>query len=398
LSSTSDTTAAVNPIRLGVIGLGRAFMLTLPALRADPRVNLVAACDPRAEARKQFEQDFGGRAYADAAEICRDPQTEAIYIASPHQLHAEHAIAAAQAGKHILLEKPMAIAMQDASRLVEATERAGVHLIVGPSHSFDTPVAQARRLIDSGDLGPVRMIQAFNYTDFLYRPRRPEELRTSEGGGVIFSQGVHQIDIVRLLAGGLGRDVTALTGAWDPDRPTEGAYSALMTFENGCFASLTYSGYAHFDSDLWMDNIGELGHTKKPGGYGRARAELSRVKGPDQEVSLKTARTYGLGSELGPAQSYEHFGPIIVLCDRGDIRLTPFGLHIYGDVAQEFRPAPALRVPRAEVIDALVGALRRGTPPVQSGRWALASLEVCHAIVTSAAARSAVRLTRQVAV
>ncbi len=56
------------------------------------------------------------------------------------------------------------------------------------------------------------MIQAFNYTDFLYRPRRPEELRTEEGGGVIFSQGVHQIDIVRLLAGDSARDVIGYDG------------------------------------------------------------------------------------------------------------------------------------------------------------------------------------------
>jgi len=109
------------------------------------------------------------------------------------------------------------------------------------------------------------MMTAQNFTDFLYRPRRPEELDTLVGGGVIHSQAAHQIDIVRLLGGGLVSSVRAHTGAWDSSRPTEGAYSALLGFEGGAFASCTYSGYGHYDTDALMDNIGELGQRKKSG-------------------------------------------------------------------------------------------------------------------------------------
>ena len=117
--------------------------------------------------------------------------------------------------------------------MIEATERAGVRLIVGHSHSFDRPILRAREIIAGGALGKVRMIQAQYYTDFLYRPRRPEELVTAQGGGVVFSQGAHQVDIVRLLGGGRVRSVRALTGAWDAARPTEGAYAALLTLRGG---------------------------------------------------------------------------------------------------------------------------------------------------------------------
>jgi len=371
-------------------------MLMLPAFRTDSRVKLVAACEPQPESRARFEMEFGGHSYQAVAELCANPEVEMVYIATPHQVHAEHAVMAAESGKHILLEKPLAVTMEDGRRIIEAAERAGVHLIVGPSHSFDTPVAAARRLIETGELGRVRMIQAFNYTDFLYRPRRPEELRTEEGGGVVFSQGVHQIDIVRLLAGGLGRDVVALTGAWDPERASEGAYSALATFEGGCFASLTYSGYAHFDSDIWMDEVSELGNLKNAP-YGVARTALRRSSGSEHEVALKTARTYGGGESPRLADRYEHFGPILVLCDRGDIRLTPSGLHVYRDFCCEFHPSPPLRSNRTEVIDALVNAVRHGQPPTQSGRWGLASLEVCHAILQSSAGRASVQLKEQIA-
>ena len=108
------------------------------------------------------------------------------------------------------------------------------------------------------------MITALDFTDFLYRPRRPEELDTEPGGGAVFNQAAHQVDIVRLLAGGKVRSVRAFTGTWDPARPTEGAYSCLLGFDNGAFASLTYSGYAHFDSDEFMGWIGEMGQKKDP--------------------------------------------------------------------------------------------------------------------------------------
>ena len=385
------------PVRLGVVGLGRAFALTAPALRADHRIDLVAACAPREDSRAAFEAAFGGRGYADPDGLLAHPGLEAVYIATPHELHAGQAIAAATAGKHVLVEKPLAVSLADGEAMVEACEKAGVALLVGPSHSFDAPVAQARALIESGALGRVRMIHAFNYTDFLYRPRRPEELRTEAGGGVLFSQAVHQVDIVRLLAGGLATQVSALTGTWDSVRPAEGAYSALLAFEGGAFASLTYSGYGRFDSDEWMGWVGELGHEKDPDDYGRARRALAAAPTPEAESALKRTRTFGAADVPPAAPHQEHFGPVVVCCERGDIRLTPDGLWIYGD-ERRFEAAPPIADPRTPVLDALVAAVRDGIEPVQTGRWGLASLEVCHAILQSARSGAPVPLTQQVAV
>jgi len=385
----------MKPVGIGVIGLGRGFVLMLPAFRADRRVRLVAACALREDSRAAFEDEFGGKTYADVESLCADPAVEIIYVATPHGLHCEHVVAAAKAGKHVLVDKPIAIDIADAVQMVEACRAARVHLIVGPSHSFDAPVATARRLIESGVYGRVRMIHAFNYTDFLYRPRRPEELRTEEGGGVLFSQGVHQIDIVRLLAGGMGSSVFAMIGKWDPKRPTEGAYSALVSFANGVFASLTYSGYAHFDSDEWMNWIGELGNEKSPEAYGDARRKLAMITSEEEEVKLKSARTYGSGDMPKAASSHEHFGPVIVSCDRADLRLSPDGVQVYGDTEREFIAAPELLYPRKNVIDAVVEALRGGITPAQTGEWGLASLEICRAILTAAEKGEPVRLQYQ---
>src|SRR5687768_1597105 len=202
-------------LRLGVAGLGRAFSVTAPAFR-DPRMELVAAADPRAEALERFRQDYGGRTFRSVEEMCADPAVEVVYVATPHEFHAANARAAAENGKHVLVEKPMALSLDDCRSMIEAAGKHGVHLIVGHSHSYDAPIARTRELIQGAAYGRVRMITALYYTDWLYRPRRPEELQAA-----IQNQASHQVDIVRLLAGGQVRSVRAHTGNWDAARPAD---------------------------------------------------------------------------------------------------------------------------------------------------------------------------------
>lgn len=382
-------------IQLGAAGLGRGFMLTLPSLRDDPHIQLVACAAPRQESRAAFLSEFGGQAYDTVETLCNDPAVEAVYIATPHQMHREHAVTAARAGKHILVDKPLAITMEDALAIVAAAQDAGVHLITGPSHSFDQPVETACALIATGDYGPVRMIHAMNYTDFLYRPRRPEELDTEMGGGVIFSQAVHQVDLVRALMGTKATRVSAMTGAWDPARPTEGAYTTMIAFEGGGFASLTYSGYAHYDSDVLQGWVGELGTPKDQTAYGTARKALASLASPADERALKSGRTYGAAVTPQPSPKAEHFGPVTISCDRADLRLTPEGVEVWGDFVRSFVPSPPDPTPRSPVLRALYKAIRHDAPPLQSGNWGAASLEICHAILASARDGQAVDLHHQ---
>src|SRR6266540_6270476 len=280
-------------LKIGAAGLGRAFGLMAPTLARDARLQLVAAADPRPEALQQIHKDFGARGFTSLESLLKESDAEVLYIATPHQFHAEHACLAASHGKHLLVEKPMALTLKDCRAMIAAARKAGVQLIVGHSHSFDRPILETRKIIEQGAVGQLRMITAINYTDFLYRPRRPEELDTARGGGAVFSQAAHQVDVVRLLAGGDVRAVRAMTGAWDAARPTEGAYSALLTFVDGTFASLTYSGYAHFDSDEFCGWIGETGQRKDPARYGAARALTGRALSREVEAALKLSRGYG---------------------------------------------------------------------------------------------------------
>lgn len=388
------------PIRIGVLGLGRAFTLMVPTFSQDTRVKLVAAFDPRAAARESFTATFAGTAHDSVEAVCADPLVEWIYVATPHQMHAQHGQLAAHYGKHVLVEKPMALSLADCNTMIEACERAGVNLLVGHSHSYDAPVRLAHQLIAGGRIGAVRMVHAMQYTDFLYRARRPEELETARGGGVVHSQAAHQMDIVRLLAGGQAHSVRALTGRWDPARPTEGAYSALITFDSGTFASATYNGYGYYDTDVLMDGVGELGAPKAATAHAVTRQRLHAVTDEAAEAALKAERNFGgslYQAAVGKPAAWQHFGPVIVSGDRGDLRLTPTGVQVVSAHGIHFEAAPAPAIPRSEVIDELWSVCRLEQSPLHDGRWSRATLELCLALLESQAMGHDVVLQHQIA-
>ena len=363
-------------LRIGVAGLGRAFAVMARAL-GDPRVELAAAADPREEALSRFKAQYGGRVFRTVEELCADPALDVVYVATPHEFHAAHACLALSAGKHVLVEKPMALTLQDCRTMIDAARKNGMQLVAGHSHSFDSPVAKTKELIRSGAYGPVRMISALDFTDWVYRPRRPEELEAA-----VQNQAAHQVNIVRRLAGGRVRSVRAFTGSFDPARPAQGAWSCQLAFDNGVFASLVYSGYAHFDSDEFMGWIGEMGQRKDPAEYGSARRSLTQAR---DEILFKTARNYG-GSEFRETQgvAHQHFGVLIASCEKADLRPLPTGVMIYADGEKRLDPLPPPQVPRVEVIDELYGAVVEGRAPLHDGEWAMATLQVCLAMLQSA--------------
>lgn len=376
------------PIGLGILGLGGAAMQMLPSLLADERVAVTAVADVDAATRDRFARDFGVAAYGDVAALCADRRVDAVYVATPSALHATHAIAAAEAGKHVLVEKPLALTVAECLAVAEAAETNGVHVVVGHTHSFDPPVLAMWDQLREGRLGRVAMINTWNYGPFLYRPRRPDELDTARGGGAIFNQVPHQVDVVRLLGGGLVRSVRAAAWVLDAARPTEGSCSAFLSFEGGTAATLVYSGYDHFDSDELHGWVGELGEARPGGNHGAARRTLASVTSPEAEAELKRRRGYG-GSNLMPPperRHQPHFGLLVVSCERGDLRTTPDGYALYTETgATEVRlPADGPFPDRRAVLDELYRAAVLDDPPLHDAAWGTATVEVCHAILTSA--------------
>ncbi|MEA2719321.1 MAG: phthalate 4,5-cis-dihydrodiol dehydrogenase [Candidatus Eremiobacteraeota bacterium] len=382
-------------MRLGVVGLGRAASSMLPSLAAHPRATLVAAADPDPAARERFARDYGGATFPGAQALCRDGAVDAVYIATPHERHVADVEIAAAYGKHAIVEKPMALTLADCDRMIQAARRAGTVLVVGHTHGFDPAVMAMRDIVRRGELGALRMIVNVVYTDFLYRPRRPEELDTALGGGILYNQIPHAVDVARTLHGGPLRSVKAVAGAWDPARRTEGALAALLEFEDGAAASIAYSGYDRFDSDELTFWIGSSGARKGPA-HGSARRALAAAQSPEAEARLKAQTGYGgsgVRAARGPAHQ-PHFGLLLVSCERGDMRIGPDAILVYGDDGVRHVPLPEGRAfpNKDNVVDELVNAVLNGTPPLHDGAWGRATLEASLAIVQSAHERREIML------
>jgi phthalate 4,5-cis-dihydrodiol dehydrogenase len=368
----------------------------LPSLAAHRDIAIVAAADPSEAARAHFVALYGGVAYPDAQRLFDARDVDAVYIATPHQFHVGHALAAAEAGKHFIVEKPLALTIEDCRRIVDAAQRAGVVSLVGHTHGFDPGVRKMREIIASGQVGRLRMLSNIVYTDFLYRPRRPEELDTRAGGGIMFNQVPHQLEIARVLAQEPIRAVRATTGVWDSARPTEGAMSAFVEFDSGVTATLTYSGYDHLDTDEFCSWIGAGGRPKTPG-HGNARRTLAAAKDMS-ESQARLARGLGgsrhAGDTAPPTVHQPHFGLLLVSCEKADMRISPGGITVYDDAGVREVPLPAGRAApnRDAVADDFVAAVVRKQAPLQDAAWGQQTMEAVFALMKSASERREIRL------
>jgi phthalate 4,5-cis-dihydrodiol dehydrogenase len=384
-------------LRFGIVGLGRAAVATVPAIARHAYTEVVAAADTNADVVERFGQQFPSRGYSRIEELCQDPAVDAVYIATPTHLHTDHVLVAAAAGKHIIVEKPLAITLDDADRMIEATDRAGVQLIVGHSQSYEPPIRAMRALVKSGRLGRLRMINGWYFNDWLYRPRLPGELDTRMGGGVVFRQGAHHFDLTRLIGGGVLRSVRAATGVWDPERPTEGSYAVFLEFEDGAVASLVYSGYDHFHTTE-LTGQSEGGTRVEPDQqvHAVARRALQEAAAHGGDAALKGRGAFTGAQRTEPAPYPSYFGLAVVSCERGDIRQTPRGLTVYGDQERWDVPLTPGIAGRDLMVSELYAAVVEGVPPLHTARWAKATLEVSLSVLESSRTHREILLAHQV--
>jgi len=381
-------------------GLGVASTQILPPIAALPYIKITAAADLRGDALEKFRETYRGETFTSVEALCESANVDAVYIATPNQLHAKHVIAAAERGKHVIVEKPMALSIAECDAMNEAAEKHGVKLLCGHTHSFDPPIRKIRAIVKSGELGKLCMINTWNYNEFMYRPRMKHELATSRG--VVLNQGPHHVDIVRLIGGGMVRSARAMTGVWDKARQWEGSYTCYLEFEDGTPATLVYSGYGFFDTAELFNWVGEGGQHRAPETNLTVREKLREVRTPEEEEQLKEGMRFG-GRREGEfshvwtgERKQPFFGHTVVSCQRGDIRQTPDGLKIYGEAEQREINLPAGSRGREAEVAELYDAVVKGRPVFHGGRWGTATLEVCLAMLESAQQRKEIMLSHQV--
>lgn len=398
-----ESKTASGSIKLGVVGLGAAAQAFFKSFRDHPGIDWVAFAEPSHEVHAQFNQAhaaWGVRGYETLhAMLQAEAELDVVYIATPTDLHKEQTLLALSLNKHVLVEKPMASGLADALAMVQAAQKAKRHLWVGHSHSYDLPILEMRRLIDSKTLGCVRMVNTWCFTDWMYRPRRQEELDERLGGGVTYRQGAHQFDIIRLLCGGVARSVRAKTFNLDPKRSGIGAHTVFIDFESdegeSSCATAIYNGYAGMSSmDLGFD-ISEWGF-HEPIDARKWNPKPSVTLSAEEELKAKRVRAVKAIPSDAPHQPF--FGLTVVSCDLGDIRQSPNGLIIDSRWGRQEKVLPLDQSPRDLVVQELYSTLKEGMKPIHTGAWGLANLEICEASIESSRIRAEVMLKHQVGI
>lgn len=246
------------PIRIGLIGCGGISRHHAQAVLSlgDEQVRIVATCDVDLSlAQARAEQTGAEFVTTDWREVIEHPQVDAVDICLPHDLHAEVAIAAAEAGKHIFVEKPIATTLEDGWRMVHAARRADVRLMVAFVERFEAENQRTKQLLDEGWLGAPVLAQVDHLQDVFIPPGHWARDRERLGGGAIASAGCHRIDLLRWFIGEV-EWVSAET-YYHPER-MQGEIAGVvnMQFTTGALATLSISWmspYRAFYRKLWLE-------------------------------------------------------------------------------------------------------------------------------------------------
>ncbi len=182
---------------VGCGGFAKKFAQAMGSLRSE--VDLYFASRDLQRAETYAKTYDGSGAFGSYEEAAADPRVEAMYICTPHHLHREHTVMAARAGKHILVEKPIARTLEEAHDMVAEARQAGVTFMVAENFRFMSAVRSAKDLVDAGALGSLRMVQLQEEGDWV--PQQWRSQRDLNGGGAFIDGGIHKVDVLVYLAG-----------------------------------------------------------------------------------------------------------------------------------------------------------------------------------------------------
>jgi UDP-N-acetyl-2-amino-2-deoxyglucuronate dehydrogenase len=291
-------------LRFGLIGCGRVAPRHAQSLKQLGLTDLVAVCDIRPNRADKFASGYGAAACYDYREVLARDDIDVVTVCVPSGLHAEVSLAALRAGKHVLVEKPIALRLDDADRMIRAAEETGMQLGVVLQNRYNAPVQQVRRLLDERGLGKLYLGNA------CVRWFRPQSYYEDDwhgthvmDGGALMNQSIHHIDALQWFMGPV-QSVFAYTGTLAHQMETEDVGVAVLRFESGAVATIEGSTLT------WPQNLegsvavfGEKGSVKV-GGTALSQITLWKVDGQlEQEAEILMSQRLDPPSVYG----YSHF-------------------------------------------------------------------------------------------
>jgi len=244
----------MSKIHVGVIGAGGAAWIGhLPWYKENPNVELVAVADiDESKARKAAEYFHIPYVYSDYEKLVSRKDIDAVSICTPVHLHAEQTVRAAEEGKHVLVEKPMARDVLECDDMIRACEKAGVILMVGFMKRFNPGFQKIKELLSSGALGKPHFMEV-HWTLYDIKGSNAFRYKAYTGGGIFQDHGSHYIDLFRWWLNDEVSEVTAELNLIVSGREVEDHAVVMMRFKRGAIAVIETSrvGPSHEQYGLW---------------------------------------------------------------------------------------------------------------------------------------------------
>ena len=287
-------------LRHAVIGVGAQILKAhLPGLLSED-VELVAVTDVNEELGRRRAEELGCDFYADHREMLADKRPEVSVILAPQPFHAGIAIDCFEAGSHVLVEKPMAIRLDEADAMIETSERVGRLLAVSFQRRYLPEVRAARRLIENGELGDIQRVSTTVYwtRPAAYYEQAPwRGVSAVEGGGLLMNQATHDLDLLCYLLG-MPERVVAWTDTFLHDIQVEDTVQAMLRWPDGALGTLYIStaGAGEEHSTVVSGTGGRL--RIGPGGIEFGTFEMEEYAATEPETFGKTPELEPVAVEL----------------------------------------------------------------------------------------------------
>lgn len=295
-------------IRVCLIGCGRAGMIHARSYAGQVKgAELIAMCDPIEDGLKAAQDEIPVKyAYRDYQDAMNNDEVDAVVVVTPTQFHRDIVVAAANAGKHVFCEKPMASTPEECDEMIEACRKNNVKLQMGFMRRFDKNFRRGKEIVDSGRIGNVAMLKSNTYG-----PSEPKEwmydIRKNQGP--IGEVNSHDLDIVRWYAGSEPKRIYAVGNNFrSPQKAEEypdyyDSCSLTVEFENGVIAAVTGAQYVQYGYDARTEILGTNGIVK----VGAQNADQVEVVTKDKKISsdsMDSWRTLFREAYIAEAQSF----------------------------------------------------------------------------------------------
>ncbi len=350
------------PLRFGIIGCGGIGPTHAGAINQIEGARLVAVADTVRERAEKVAAKYGAaRVYSDHRALLDDPEIDAVCVCTPSGTHADIAIDALQAGRHVVVEKPMDVSVEACDRLIAAEDASGKVLTVISQHRFDPATLLVKQAVEQGRLGDILLADAsvkWYRTQAYYDSGDWRGTWAMDGGGALMNQGVHTVDVLQWLAGGVASVFAHIRTAAHERIEVEDVAVAVLTFASGAVGTLTATTAAYEGFPVRIDLFGS---------DGTAILEGDRLK----TLTFKNGESYESEESAAHALSVARGGTASVRDEAADRPAVADPGAVWGDAH------------RAQIEDFL-RAIRTGARPLIDGRAARKPVEIITAAYRSA--------------